>query len=53
MAVEKALRVKINFYKNQCISVIRWKKNHPSKQAVSIIYTLEKKAFAAATLEGL
>ena len=53
MAVEKALKVKINFYKKQCISVIRWKKNHSSKQAVSIIYTLEKKAFAAATLEGL
>ena len=41
MAVGKALRVIINFYKTQCRAVIKWKKKHSSKQAVSITYTLE------------
>ena len=53
MAVGKAQRITINFYKKQCLSVITRKKNHSSKQAISITYTLEKKVFAAATFEGL
>ena len=53
MAVGKVLRVIINVYKKQCLAVITWKKNHSSKQAVSITYTLEKKVFAAVTFEGL
>ena len=43
----------INFYKNQCLPVITWKKKHSSKQAVLITYTLEKKVFAASTFEAL
>ena len=53
MVVGKALRVIINFYKKQCLAVITWKKNHSSKQAVSITYTLEKKVFTVVTFEAL
>ena len=53
MAVGKAPKVMINFYKKQCLPVITRKKEHSSKQAVLITYTLVKKFFAAATFKGL
>ena len=53
MEVGKALRVVMNFFKKQCLSVITWKKKHSSKQAVSITCTMEKKVLAAAVCEGL
>ena len=42
MAVEKNLRVTINFYKKHCLPVVTWNKNNVSKQVVPITYTLEK-----------
>ena len=53
MAVEKNIKVTINFYKKECFPVITWNEKHSSKQVSSITYALDKKKFAAATFEGL
>ena len=53
MAVEKALRVTINFYKNSVLQLSHKKKKHSLKQVIPITYTLEKKLFVAAAFEGL
>ena len=53
MAVEKKLRITINFYKKLCLPNITWNKKHSSKKVLPITYTLEKRFFAVATLEAL
>ena len=50
MAVEKNLRVTIDFYQKDCLPVVTWNKNNLSKQIVPITYTLEKRFFAVAIL---
>ena len=50
MAVEKNLKLTMNFYKKHCFSVVAWNKHDLSKQTVPITYKLEKKFFAAAIL---
>ena len=52
MAVATNLCVTINLCKKQCLPVITYNKKHSSKQAVSMIYTLRKNFFAAATFKG-
>ena len=42
MAVEKNLRVTINFYKKHCLLVITWNKHNLLEQLVTMIWTLEK-----------
>ena len=41
-AVEKNLRVTINYYKELCLPVIIWNKKYIWMQVVQISYTLEK-----------
>ena len=54
MPVEKKLRITINFYKKQCIPVIKWNQKHLSKQVVPITHTqTEKKTFFAVATLGL
>ena len=36
MAIEKNLRLKMNFYKKHCLPVVIWNKNNLSKQVVPI-----------------
>ena len=50
MAVEKNLRVTINFYEKHCLPVVTWSKNNSSKQVVPIICSLEKRFFAVTIL---
>ena len=52
MTVASNLWVTINFHKKLRLPVITWKKKHPSKQVVSMIYTLGKDFFEAATFKG-
>ena len=52
MAVPANLWVAINLYV-KCLPVITQNKKHSSQQVVSIIYTLEKDFFVAATFTGL
>ena len=52
MAVEPNLWVTINLYE-KCLPVITWNKKHSSKQVVSMVHTLGKDFFAAATFKGL
>ena len=52
MVVVSNLWVTSDLYK-KCILVTTWNKKHLSKQVVSMIYTLEKDFFAAATFKGL
>ena len=42
MAVEKNLKVMINFYKKHCLPVVTQNKNNLLKQVVPITYTLKK-----------
>ena len=41
------------FVYKQCLPVILWNKKHSLKEVVSLIYTLGKDFFAAATFKGL
>ena len=50
MAVEKILRVTINFYKKHCPQLVTWNKNNLSKQVVPITHTMEKRFCAVAIL---
>ena len=50
MAIEKNLRVTINFYEKYCLPIATWNKNNLSKQVVPIIYTLEKRFFTVTIL---
>ena len=50
MAVEKNLRVAINFYKKLCLPVVTWNKKHLSKPVLPIIITLQKFLFVVATV---
>ena len=50
MAVEKNLRVVINFYKKHCLPVFTWNKNNLSRQVVPLTYTLEERFFAVSIL---
>ena len=52
MAVAPNLWVTVNLCKKY-LQVITWNKKHSSKQVVSMIYTLGKEVFAAATFKGL
>ena len=45
----RGLRVSINCYQKQCVSVIIWNKRHLLKQLLTITYTLDKKFFAVAS----
>ena len=45
MAVGKAIRVTINFYKKRCLPLIKWNKKNPSKQVISITYAYWGKMF--------
>ena len=45
--LEEPLRLTVNFYKKQCLPVIRWTIKYLSKQAISITYTLEKRFFCS------
>ena len=49
--LEKPLRVTINFYKKQYLSIITWSIKYSSKQVITC--TLQKKFFVAAPFEGL
>ena len=53
MAVEKNLKITINFYKKLCLPLFTRNKKHSPKQVVPITYILEKKLFAVATFQGL
>ena len=46
-------QVPADFWRKQGLPVIKWNKKYSSKHAVSITHALEKKFFAAATIEGL
>ena len=48
MAVEKKVRVTINFYKKHFLPVVIWNQISLSKQVVPITYTLKKLFFAVA-----
>ena len=50
-AVEKNLRVTINFYKKLCLPVIIWNKKYLWMQVVPISYTLEKSFLQLALLK--
>ena len=52
MAVAPNLCVTINLYE-KCLPVIRWNKDHSSKQVVSMKHTFGKGFSAAATFIGL
>ena len=43
LAVEKNLRVPINFYEKHCLPIVTWNKNNLSKQFAPRIYTLKKR----------
>ena len=45
--------VMLNLYKKQYLPVITWTKRYSSKQVLSMIYTLGKGVFGAATFKGL
>ena len=49
MVVTRNLWVMTSLYKKKCLPVITRNKKHSSKQVVSMIYTLEKDFFEAAT----
>ena len=52
MAIEKNLRITINFYiEKLCFRVITWNRKHLSKQLVPTTYILEKTYFAVASFE--
>ena len=51
-AVEKNLRVSINFYKKLCLLVLTWSKKHVLKQVMQVKYTLVKTFFAVPNFEG-
>ena len=53
MAVVPSLWLTMNLCKKLCLPVITWNKKHSFKQVASMLDTLGKDFFAAATFTGL